>query len=169
MLQSIPIAQHEYCEALGTGYWRSAVHASFRFDDPPKTPPPQPAATPAGCHSERREDLSASERFVRGESASSSNSSLDTHHSFTPSEAEGPLPQPAPAPHAPLPRTGAEFFQQVMAGLNSSRSEISTPSAPGRETGSADAPSSSATSPTSCSTNQTQPASTPQPTSPQQS
>jgi len=33
MLQSIPIAQHEYCEAFGTEPWRRAVRSSF-------TPPP---------------------------------------------------------------------------------------------------------------------------------
>src|SRR6267143_3325045 len=43
MLQSIPIAQHEYCEAFGTDAWRRAVSSSFT----PSAPPPQPAPKPA--------------------------------------------------------------------------------------------------------------------------
>src|SRR5713226_510030 len=42
MLQSIPIAQHEYCEALGTAAWRRAVRSSFT----PAVPPPKPAPQP---------------------------------------------------------------------------------------------------------------------------
>jgi hypothetical protein len=148
MLQSIPIAQHEYCEALGTGYWRSAIRSSFNVTAPepkpapqpqsaPSTPPPtpkptpqpasqpaRPAATPAVCHSERSE-----------EPASSSNSSLATHHS--------PLPQPAALPHTPLPSTSAEFAMQLLAGPTSSRSAIPTLPEPGRETGSSRSSSSS--------------------------
>jgi hypothetical protein len=97
------------------------------------------------CHSERSDERptsGASPESYREEPASSSNSSLATHHSFTPSAAEGPLPQP----HTPLPPTSAEFAQQVLAGLNSSRSEIKTPSGPGQKTG-ASGSSSSSTSP----------------------
>src|SRR6267143_4331074 len=43
MLLSIPIAQHEYCEAFGTDAWRRAVSSSFT----PSAPPPQPAPKPA--------------------------------------------------------------------------------------------------------------------------
>jgi hypothetical protein len=66
--------------------------------------PPKPAQTPVSCHS-ARPDL-VGERSE--ESASSSNSSLATHHS--------PLPQP-------LPPTAAEFAQQILARHNSSRPE----------------------------------------------
>src|SRR5882757_11562427 len=46
MLQSIPIAQHEYIESFNTNTWRNAVRVSFRFDDPPNTPAPEPAPKP---------------------------------------------------------------------------------------------------------------------------
>jgi hypothetical protein len=161
MLQSIPIAQHEYIESFSTNTWRSAVRCSFRYDDPAGTPAPQseiptlsgpapqppasasaptsvPASPPApqspvNCHSacpdpvgersDERPTSGASPESYREEpaaAASSSNSSLATHHS--------PLPQPAPSPHTPLPPTSTEFAQQLLAGLNSSRSEIPTPS-----------------------------------------
>jgi hypothetical protein len=97
---------------------------------------------PVGERSDERPTSGASPESYREEPASSSNSSLATHHSFTPSAAEGPLPQP----HTPLPPTSAEFAQQVLAGLNSSRSEIKTPSGPGQKTG-ASGSSSSSTSP----------------------
>jgi hypothetical protein len=75
--------------------------------------PPKPAPTPVNCHSGAVAQAACPEgtRRVRPEEpAFSSNSSLATHHSFTPSEGEGPRPQP-------LPPTGAEFAQQVLAGL----------------------------------------------------
>jgi hypothetical protein len=75
---------------------------------PASPPQPHPAQTPVSCHSERSE-----------ESASSSNSSLATHHSFIPSVAEGPLPQP-------LPPTAAQFAQQVLA-RNSSQPDRAHP------------------------------------------
>jgi hypothetical protein len=82
------------------------------------------------CHSERSE-----------EPTSSSNSSLATHHSS--------LPQTRP-PHSPLPTTRAEFAQQVLAGLNSSRSE--TPARdPLGKSGHSASPSSSAPASTSTS------------------
>ena len=155
MLQSIPIAQHEYCESLGTDYWHGAIRSSFNVPAPepepaPKPQPaksvPPPAATSAGCHSERSEESaflspSAPSHICHPErsegSASSSTSPPDTQHSFTPSKAEGPLPQP---PHTPLPPTITEFAHQVLAGRNSSRSAIPTPSGPVRD------PSSSASS-----------------------
>src|SRR5216684_7708215 len=42
MLQSIPIAQHEYCEAFGTEPWRRAVRSSFTPSAPAPKPAPQP-------------------------------------------------------------------------------------------------------------------------------
>ena len=100
MLQSIPLAQHEYIETFNTNVWHNAVRASFRFDDPPNTPVPQRAqpATPAGCHSERSEEPAFSVS-----------------------------PASAPSPHTPLPATRKEFFLQVLAGSNSSPSETPTP------------------------------------------
>jgi hypothetical protein len=165
MVQSVPIAQHEYCEAFGTDSWRREIRASFNVPAPQPKPASQPAPKPApqppasasatptpveagrnlsrpgrepgssasssstsspapqppeNCHSERSE-----------EPASSSNSPLATHHSPLPQS-----PQPAPSPHTPLPTTIAEFAQQVLAGRNSSRAEVPTPSGPGRENGS---------------------------------
>jgi hypothetical protein len=178
MLQSIPIAQHEYCEALGPDYWCGAIRSSFKIPPPepepapkpqrarpvsppvtkPTTQPPQsipqrahpasppasaprpsPQSTPQPAQATATSTVCHSERLVRGESASSSNSSLATHHSFTPSAAEGPLPQP-------LPPTSAEFARQVLAGRNSTRSETPAPSGPGRETGSSGSSSSSSSS-----------------------
>jgi hypothetical protein len=138
LLQTIHISQHEYCEAFGPDTWRKSIRNSvkgnhtYRFPPAPKPeqvrdqaphvvaglvypeprretgpgkapqpsqPQPQSAQGPLNCHSERSE-----------ESASSSNSSLATHHS--------PLPQsPAPSSHTPLPPTSAEFAQHVAAGL----------------------------------------------------
>jgi hypothetical protein len=206
MLQSIPIAQHEYCEALGPDYWCGAIRSSFKIPPPepepapkpqrarpvsppvtkPTTQPPQsipqrahpasppasaprpsPQSTPQPAQPTATSTVCHSERLVRGESASSSNSSLvypeprgASHHSFTPTAAEGPLPQP-------LPPTSAEFAQQVLAERNSSRSETPTPSAPGHDTGSSGTSSPSASSSSdsaSARTSSTQPApSTPAP------
>jgi hypothetical protein len=138
MLQSIPIAQHEYCEALGTDYWRSAIRSSFNITarEPKPAPRPQPAPKPpaslasaptakpasspapqppVNCHSAcpdlvgERGAPSAFRKNLRNEEpASSSNSSLATHHP--------PLP-PAPSPRTPLPPTSTEFAQRVLAGL----------------------------------------------------
>ena len=49
MLQTIPIAQHEYIESFNTNIWHSAVRASFRYEREPSSPAsatktsPQPA------------------------------------------------------------------------------------------------------------------------------
>src|SRR2546422_844246 len=158
LLQTIHISQHEYCEAFGSNVWRQSIRNSvngnhdYRF--PPAPEPEQPESPeqpepPTNCHSG-----ALAQAFRPEESASSSNSSLATHfprasrdHSFTPSEAEGPLPQapqPAPSPHTPLPPTSAEFVQHVVAGRNLSR--------PGRETGGPQAPQ-PATAPSPASAN----------------
>jgi hypothetical protein len=193
MLQSIPIAQDEYIHSFDTATWRSAVRASFRFEDtgdskhtedtkdapapapktspqptasapaptakPASSPAPQPpvnchsepTGTPASCHSERSEESAFSSSPVchpeRSEgSASSSNSSIATHHSPLPQPPQSEIPAlsgPASSPHTPLPRTGAEFAQQVLASLNSSRSETPPQSAPARDPRSSGSPSSS--------------------------
>src|SRR5260370_39718345 len=55
MLQSVPIAKHEYINAFTTDTWRSAVRFSFKYDDPDDandaddtadTRAPQPAPQP---------------------------------------------------------------------------------------------------------------------------
>src|SRR5712664_2016689 len=47
MLLSIPIAQHEYCEAFGTEPWRKAVRSSFTSSAPAPQPAPKPPASSA--------------------------------------------------------------------------------------------------------------------------
>jgi hypothetical protein len=142
LMQAIHISQHEYINAFGTDGWRRSIRNSvndnydYRFPPAPEpkqaqpqpaSPPLQPASVPhPGIHPDsvgRGEASSPPQPSVSGhserseESASSSNSSLATHHSS--------LPQP-------LPRTSAEFAEQVVARLNSSRSqEIPTLSRPG--------------------------------------
>src|SRR5712671_4850837 len=106
LLQAIHISQHEYCEAFSSNAWRKSIRNSvnenhaYRFPPAPEQsespqPQPQPVAPAVNCHSERSE-----------ESASSSNSSLATHHSPLPQ-----APQPALPPHTSLPPTSADFVQ----------------------------------------------------------
>src|SRR5258708_18700980 len=123
MLQSIPIAQHEYCEAFGTEPWRRAVRSSFT----PSAPAPQPAPQPPASAPPSPTPVAAG---LKPLSSASSSSTSPT--------APQPSAQPAPSPHTPLPSTSAEFAQQVLAGRNSSRSEIPTQSRPGPEPGSSD-------------------------------
>jgi len=155
LLQTIRMSQDEYINTFGTDGWRKSIRNSvnanhtYRFPPAPKPEPgpepppdqaphvvaghqtggvqaPPPVGPPANCHSD-----AVAQAFRPEESASSSHSSLATHHSFTPSEAEGPLPQ-TPSPHTPLPPTSAEFAQHLLAGRNLSRS--------GQETGAGQAP-----------------------------
>jgi len=125
MLQSIPIAQHEYCEAFGSDAWRREIRSCFNVPAP-QPGPPRPASQPAP-------------------KPPASSASAPTAKPVS-SPAPQPSAQPAPSPHAPLPSTSAGFAQQVLAGRNSSRSEISTQSRPGREPGSSDSSSSPAPS-----------------------
>ena len=46
MIQSIPIAQHEFCEAFSSDSWRKAIRSSFHVPAPRPKPAPQ-AAPPA--------------------------------------------------------------------------------------------------------------------------
>ena len=46
MIQSIPIAQHEFCEAFSSDSWRRAIRSSFHVPAPPPKPATQ-AALPA--------------------------------------------------------------------------------------------------------------------------
>jgi hypothetical protein len=43
MIQSIPIARHEYCEAFSSDSWRRAIRSSFNVPASPPKPAPQPA------------------------------------------------------------------------------------------------------------------------------
>jgi hypothetical protein len=149
LLQAIHLSKHEYTNAFGSDGWRQSIRNSvrgnydYRFPPAPKPehsgqpqpqpaslqpqPQPQPAEPPVNCHS-----VAVAQAFRPEESASSSNSSLATHHS--------PLPQtPAPSPHTPLPPTSAEFVQRVVAGRNLSQ--------PGGETSAAQVPQPSQTPP----------------------
>jgi hypothetical protein len=158
MLQSIPITQDEYIHSFDTDTWCSTVRSSFRHEDPddaddradtdhdPADPPtedaadapvPQPAVPPpASAPAPTSKPASspapqppaqpaAVTHPFRGEASSSAPAPAPST-SFPPSSA----PQPAPSPHTPLPRTGAEFAQRVLAGRNSSPSEIPTPPTP---------------------------------------
>src|SRR5882762_5558139 len=137
MLQSIPIAKHEYINAFDTDIWRNAVRVSFRSED---TDDPEDS-----------EDAPASAPKTSPQSAASASAPTAKPAA---SPAPQPSAQPAPSAHTPLPPTITEFFQQVMAGRNTSRSEIPTPSGseiptllePGRETGSSVSSLSSASS-----------------------
>jgi len=94
MLQSIPIAQHEYCEALGTDYWCGAIRSSFKIPPPEPEPAPQPqpvnsmpAPTPTP--------------------ATQPPQSISQPAPEPPAQSEIPtLSGPAPSPHTPLPRMG---------------------------------------------------------------
>jgi hypothetical protein len=127
MNQTVKLAQAEYANVYGGEVWRRKVASCLEPPPPPPQRAPQPAPAPqpkprsaqqptsqpalaptpkpasspvpqppVNCHSERSE-----------EPASSSNSSLATHHS--------PLPT-APSPRTPLPPTSTGFAQQVLAG-----------------------------------------------------
>ena len=165
MLQSIPIAQHEYCESFDPDIWRSTVRSSFNHDDPDDADDTADDAADAPASAPTSHQPAAR----REESAPPSNASLTTQHS--------PLP-PAPSPHTPLPPTSAEFAQLLLAGRNSSRPKGPTPSGSeipalsGLELptpATQPAPSSLCTLPTLNNSQPTPTPPTPQPTSPQQS
>jgi hypothetical protein len=161
MLQSIPIAQHEYIESFNTNTWRNAVRVSFRYDDPPSTPAPEPAPKPPASPSAPPTPVAAG--LVYPEPRREPGSSASSNSSPTPQ----PSAQPAPSPHTPLPPTITEFAQQLLAGRNSSRSE--TPASPVSETptlpGSGREPNSSGPSSPAPSSASYSPASAPAPAS----
>jgi len=168
LLQSIHISQHEYCEAFSPDTWRNSIRTSvnsnhsYRFPPhrsgglqagvPPQpqpaaptspaqqSAPPKPAQTPVSCHSERSE-----------ESAFSASSS--------------PAPEPAPPPHNPLPSTGAEFAQQVLARHNSSQPDRARSVHPAK-TGEGPAPQATPPRAQSQPATSTPPTSTPSPRAP---
>ncbi len=125
MLQSIPIAQDEYIHSFDTNAWRREIRSSFNVPAP-QPGPPRPASQPAP-------------------KPPASSASAPTAKPVS-SPAPQPSAQPAPSPHTPLPPTSTEFAQQLLAGRNSSRSEISSQSQPGREPASSDSSSSPAPS-----------------------
>src|SRR5260370_5590279 len=176
MLQSIPIAQDEYIHSFDTNAWRREIRSSFNVPAPQPGPAPHPASQPAQQPKSAPPPPTPVEaRPVypvhpepRREPASSASSSS------TSSPAPQPSAKPAPSPHTPLPPTGAEFAQQVLAGRNSSRSEIPTQPRPGREPRSSDsssspAPSSAPIAPASTSSTQPAPSSPSTPPTPNNS
>src|SRR6266436_4597039 len=57
LLQAIHLSKHEFSNAFGTDGWRqsvrNSVNSNYDYRFPPAQPEsPQPAETPAGCHSE---------------------------------------------------------------------------------------------------------------------
>jgi hypothetical protein len=127
LLQAIHISEHEYINAFGTDAWREAVRNSvngnqdYRFPPapepeqpgqpqpqpaPPQTPAPKPSETPVICHSVRSE-----------EPAFSPSPAPPLNRPQSAAVHPIPAPQPAPSPHTPLPPTGAEFAQRVLARL----------------------------------------------------
>src|SRR5437879_4296231 len=81
MLQSIPIARHEYIESFNTNTWRNAVRVSFRYEDEANTSAPQPASKPPASP-------------VSVPTAKPTSSPAPQHSA-----------QPAPSPRTPLPPT----------------------------------------------------------------
>ncbi len=92
LAQTIHLAQDEYINALGTDGWRSAVRNSVRqnFDYRNGSLSPEPP-------SDQAPHVEAGLRIGGGQA-----------------------PQATPSPYTPLPRTGTEFAQQVVAGLSRS-------------------------------------------------
>ena len=127
LMQAIHISEHEYTNAFGSDGWRQSIRNSvdgnhdYRFPPAPKpeqpaSPQPQPEP-PANCHSG-----ALAQAFRPEEPASSSNSSLATHHSPLPQ-----APQPAPSPRTSLPPTSAEFVRHVVAGLQTGGAQTPHP------------------------------------------
>jgi hypothetical protein len=165
MLQSIPIAQHEYIESFDTNTWRSAVRVSFRQEDEANTsapqseiptlsgPAPKPPASSASaptakppssptpppqvnCHSEpARPGGRSDERPTSGASPESYREEPLSSSNSSLATHHSPLPQP-PQP-APSPHTPLPGTSTEFAQqVMAGRSEISPPPGPGRETGS---------------------------------
>jgi hypothetical protein len=127
LLQSIHLAQHEYINAFSTEGWREVIRNSVN-DNHDYGRPPKPAPAPEQPQSSQPTTTGANspaslqptqtpkpagavaQAFRPAESTSSLDSSLATRHSS--------LPQP-------LPRTSAEFVDQVVARLPQSlRSDL---------------------------------------------
>lgn len=131
MLQSVPLARHEFCEAFGSEAWRREIRSSFYLPAPqpnpapphrsgglqagtapqPASPSPQPPNVVAGLQTgqDQGSQTAPAEQPPEPQSAQTpvnSCSQLTARHS--------PLPS---SPHSPLPPTGAEFAKQVLADL----------------------------------------------------
>src|SRR6266404_2909649 len=108
LLQTIHLAKHEYINTFGTDGWRdsirNSVNGNYNHRFPPAPEPEQPE------------------------------SPQPQPQSAPPSPPPQPAPaqQPAPSPHTPMPPTGAEFAQQLLAGLP----VLSVPVPPGETGGS---------------------------------
>jgi hypothetical protein len=129
-MQAVHISQHEYINAFGTNGWRQSIRNSvkgnYEYLFPPTPEPEQPESRqpqPQPHPAETPVNPSHSPLVYPDPVGATSDS-------FTPSEAEGPLPhapQPAPSPHASLPPTSAEFVQQVVARLQTGGGQAPQP------------------------------------------
>ena len=135
MLQSIPIAQHEYCEAFSSDAWRKAVRSSFT----PSAPAPQPAPKPAPpAHPPASKPTPQPTPPPAAQSA----------HPLPPQPAPQQSPQPKCAPPPPSPVKAGLVYPEPRrepgsSGPSSSSSSSSPDSGPVRT---------SSTQPTSAST-----------------
>jgi len=129
LLQAIHVSQDEYINAFGTDTWRksirNSVNSSYNYLCPPAPKPEQPESLqpqpqPAAAATVAHPACPERDRRVRGEAVSSSHPQPQQPKSQQPAQPQTQPPQPARSPHAPLPRTGAEFVQHVLAGLPTS-------------------------------------------------
>jgi hypothetical protein len=115
LLQSIHLAQHEYINAFGTDGWRHVIRNSVNDNHDYRYPPrPEPIPAPSHpvCHPERSEGS----------------------HPIPATQPEPAQPQtqsqqPGPSSRTPMPRTSAEFVQQVIARLQTGAGETPQPAA----------------------------------------
>ena len=133
MLQSMQMAQHEYCEAFETNTWRHAVRSSF--DPPPPAPPkptrrPEPLPRTAAEFVDRIFSMSSSQP-AQPAPPSPPPHPTSAHHpaarvvaGLKTGNPPSPAPQPTSAHYPAAPPVPADH---VVAGPNLSR--------PGRETG----------------------------------
>jgi hypothetical protein len=99
LLQSIQFSHHEYINAFGTDNWRDSIRKSVKGNYNYRFPPaPRSGGLQAGDAPQPQHPSAAQPQPQ-------------------PSSPQTRPPQPAPPPHHPLPPTGAEFAQQVLAGL----------------------------------------------------
>jgi hypothetical protein len=111
LMQSIHLAQHEYINAFGTDGWRNVIRNSVN-DNHDYGRPPKPALAPSHpvCHPER-----------------SQGSHPIPANQPKPAQPHTQSQQPGPSSPAPMPRTSAEFVQQVVARLQTGASEPPQP------------------------------------------
>ncbi len=146
LLQAIHISEQEYINTFGTDGWRKSIRNSvngnhdYRFPPAPEpeqpalsalrtnlpseSPQPQPAAVAAVAHPFRGE---ASRPASPPQPQPAAQPPAQTHR---PAQPQGRAQQPSPSPHTPLPPTGAEFVQHVMAGLQTGEKSSTPPNPP---------------------------------------